>query len=78
MGSGEDEGDVALAFLRNATRTHRVKDERDELITNAPYFFTRGYALYKCLMPDAQCPMPNARCPISEKNVATCNSFLTL
>ena len=32
MGSG-DEGDVALAFLRNATRTRRVGDK--EKITNA-------------------------------------------
>ena len=33
MGSG-DEGDVALAFLRNATRTRRVGEK--EKITNDP------------------------------------------
>ncbi|MEH2192253.1 MAG: hypothetical protein V7K98_06255 [Nostoc sp.] len=30
------------------------------------------------LINNAQCPMPHAPCPISEKNFATCNSFLTL
>jgi photosystem II stability/assembly factor-like uncharacterized protein len=30
------------------------------------------------LINNAQCPIPNAQYLISEKNVATCNSFLTL
>ena len=56
-GAGGDEGDVALAFLRNATRTRRVGDVALAFLRNATRTRRVGDK------ENNQCPMPNAQCP---------------